>query len=541
MRPLHLFVVLETVLLAVVAVFWGLRSGEGGPVAVGTEQARSSDAGSVPRRAESAAKGSGERMTGSEVGGRVAVSGGAGADVAVLVRGRVRVDDGSEAPDGVRVLFRRVGDVRHATCVGARYALSNLRPGVWTVECNADGFVPGSREVELSAEAAQAVDLELTRAWRLSVVVEGVDGVDLRAAMREFGVHAAFHAVATDEPVVRDSVELGSSGQGLAGIGRFEVHRDSASRPSVHGEAGVFWLEHPPPVHVALLLHHMVIARQTVATGAREVRFVVDPSWLSERLARVVLRVVDGATGRAVTEGIRGSILVAGGKGAAIAAPDGDRLVFARVFPGHASLRIMAGAEREPSERDVQVPVGGTLDLGDLVVHPVRVLHGRLFDAAGKPSAGEIYWGEVSAEGRARGIVANRITPADGDGRFAIHQLGPHRYVVVSKGSNGGFGHAVVDASLATEEQPVEIRLGPSARITIHPGPPDEEAWRVTARDEGGIVVLEEWLRGGSRGGSLSLGAGRWRIEVETHEGVELLRKDVDLAAEAHEILEVRR
>ncbi len=544
MRPLHLLVVLETVLLAVVAVFWGLRSGEGGPVVVGTEQARNSDAGSVPRRAEGAAAGNGEELAGSGASERVEVSAGEHAEVVVLVQGRVLDENGSELAEEIGVVFRRIGDVRRATCVGPRYAATNLRPGVWTVDYSAEGFVPGRVEVELSTEAVRTVDLELTRAWRLELFVEGAGGVDLEEVLRELGISVALAAVATNAPVVGDSVALGSSDRRLRGVGRFEVKGDSALRPSEHGEAGVFWLDHPPPVHVTLLLHHSVIARQAVPAGAREVRFVVDPEDLRQRVGRIVMRLIDGATGKPIEDQVYIMRGVAGVSGTARTERDGDRLVIPHILPGVVNLRIQAGKGgkgREIPQFDVLVPDGGTLDLGDVILHPSTVLHGRLLDAEGEPSSGQILWGEASGERPTRGVARPMVTFADGDGRFSIHHLRPLRYVVVGRGAKGGFAHAAVDPAATSKERPLEMTLTPVSRVSIVPEPPDGEAWRATARDGDGVVVWEEWLRGGPREREIWLGAGRWQIEVATHEGVSLLREDVDLGAGLPKILEVVR
>ena len=131
--------------------------------------------------------------------------------------------------------------------------------------------------------------------------------------------------------------------------------------------------------------------------------------------------------------------------------------------------------------------------------------------------------------------------PADGEGKFAIQGLGARRYVLVARGGKGGFAHAVVDPAVATGARPVELTLTPDSRVTLVPGPPDGEAWRATARDGDGFVVLEEWLRGGSRENQLRLGAGRWQIEVATHEGVSLLRQDLELGAGPPKVLEVVR
>lgn len=435
--------------------------------------------------------------------------------VGVVVRGRITTTDGSPAPEEFSIGFRRGAHFRAGVEVGDRYAVAALEPGTWQLRATADAFAVLEEDHELGSEPVQTIDVALEPAHVVKVFVTTADDSPLREseAVRDLGLHWGLQVVATERPLAGDLSPTDNVSVGDIGIGRYRSARDPGGRPGPGDPDGELWLDRPPPANAALLLRHVVLAQQPIAVGQRELRFVVDTDELRGRFGTVTLRLVDGATGQPIAGGtVRFSTAQGGGS---FGKADGEgRVVVERVLPGLASLEIYATKEREGLWDLVRVPAGGTVDLGDVVLHPQVEVRGRLVDAAGQPVAdGRVQWTNLETMDFPRELVNRRSASPNGDGEFQIWGAGPHRYVVIARDPDGRMGYAVVDAR-AGAPPPVEIELVEPASVAVELTSVGFEGFVATIRDAEGVPVAASNMEPRFPTHTLRVPPGSYTLEV---------------------------
>ncbi len=543
MRPLPLLVCCEAVVLMILAILWFQRSADAGPV----EVPRVAGGAEAVPGGEARSGGTGVAATGARgteaVPPRQAVPGedAGSAPSDIVVRGRLLTSDGSEPPAEPSVLFYQGATYRRATLLGGEYAIASLSPGTWEAQVREAGWASLVEEHVLTSEPVQTIDLTLTPAYRVDVFVTGPGQVDLQSTMSELGLLWGLHVVATGEPLVGDLPVTEQASVGDLGLGRYQMRGGLGGDESERGESGVLWLDRPPPANAALLMRHVVLAQQGIAAGQRELRFVVDPERLRARFPSVSLRVIDGTTGQALTEGVQVGFSTAQGGGFGRPTVVGDRLVVENVMPGMAQMELSAGLERERVTDSVLVPSGGELDLGDVVLGPKVEALGRLLDSEGRPTAGSLQWTCLDRwDPPAQPLVDRRTTRANADGEFALHGVGPHRYVVTAYGGEPSeHGHAIVDVGALGGER-FEVRLHPAGAIAVEAPADTLKSWSVVVLDPDRVPVAVAPIRLRYPRAAARVAAGPWTVEVYEVGGGVVMQEEVEVPAGGTVRLEVK-
>ncbi|HEX5009442.1 MAG TPA: carboxypeptidase-like regulatory domain-containing protein [Planctomycetota bacterium] len=354
------------------------------------------------------------------------------------------VDDASGVPahvEGERIRFvPDDGPVLDARIdVSGRYALPGLHAGTWTVATECEGYRPTQATLALDgAQLATRFDILVQAAPRLIVLAETPDGLPLQDVLREpyaangdaFALRLG--AIATTAPPDALQPDPSRLWNGY-GVGRFHDRNDAfglrapdiASRPEALG-----WLDvrAPMPVFVSLILAGVVLETQRVEAGQEEVRFRLEATDVTARLAGMSARFVDAFTLEPL-EGVEFSLNMAE-LDHHTQPSDAAGLVHAEgLVPGRTSLQAQR-QDYEMVDVTVTLAAGRTTDLGDIALAPAVSLGGMVLDEQGRPLAAAL---QVTVVDAASALPIDYSTwrwSSGGDGQFELAPLGRRRYLL---------------------------------------------------------------------------------------------------------------
>lgn len=531
MRPLLVFVLGESLVLALLAALWWSGPMASGPTDAPRPHQTPADAASPPAEPV-------EVRTGSPVplADRAPVERRAAdvpeppmvADdpVGILLTGRVLGPDGAPVPDaGVALRRGRESRAGNAAAGSGRYAVAGLQPGEWQLTCRAEGFAAHAATVTLDQRAFQQLDLELQRNHVLRVRVQDGGGRPVAEELFQRLMFAMPYVLATEMPLPDELPPTTSSQVHGLGVAEwrslFDLQSGGDAKLRQDGWIGELRLNRPPPVHAALMLRTTVLQSQRIEPGQQELVFTLSPDDVFGRLGKVALRLVD-AGGAPIVGAVVGLETAQGG-GAANRTDDAGRTVIEDALPGLGILSARVGGEREGLYRFVRVPAGATIDLGDIALAPAVAIAGRVVGSDGKPVGGAtVCWTELEARTFPQPLVTNRVARSDAEGRFALHQCGRHRYVVTVRARDGTAGFAQVDATRGAPPEPT-ITLSATTAVTLRSRLGLAEGCSVTALAADRLPVAVAWLAD-SRNGGMSLVPGSYVLEVHDLRTDRLLR-----------------
>ncbi|MCI0588698.1 MAG: carboxypeptidase-like regulatory domain-containing protein [Planctomycetes bacterium] len=451
---------------------------------------------------------------------------------------------------GVSLVDRR-GRRRHADAKqeGA-YALHALPFGTYSATASAEGY--RSEEARLDLRPEQPVlrkDFTLREAVVLKVKVVTPDGRSLDAALEERrpeGPPLSIVPVATREPPGDRFFDVGGSLNNPFGVGSFWNYGPRVLKLPP-GYLGVLILACDLPVHVSLVLYHVVLQTKRIEPGADEVVFVVSPEALEANLASIRLKVVEAESGGPIAGArvaLQGSSFIDGGVRT-------DETGAARMEarqPGRFELEVHAEG-RAVLRRNILAEPGRVTDLGTVPLEREVVVQGRFLDAEGKGVAVQFGLAGVDPAGGSGHPEAHALLRSDGEGRFTVKGLGRGEYLLRTRnhdavddqdldGTTWVSGSVLVD----TRGGPIlglEVRLKRAALLVLRAG--DGRAGRTGFRvlDERGLAVVAGRLHG-SAPRPLKLPPGRYRVALTDAQGTEIAERSLTLGPEGAEIDLVR-
>ena len=423
MRRLQLLVLFESLTVLVLGLLW-LDSAQAAPgdalpppttPVVGEVESRSANRESTRRERDTAAPA--RRV---EVETTTEAAGGVG----IVVHGKLLVPPGAEPPEQIGIGFRRTGVYRGGTVTaGSHYAVAGLAPGTWEVSVRAKGFARYAEEHTFGTSSVQVLDLPLQPAHIVKVFLRTPDGGRLAEKLAEAGVRRpGLTVIVTEAPLLSDLPPTDNTTVGDVGVGRYESTQ-RRGKPDPDAPDGELQLDRAPPLHAALLMRHVVVARQPIGEGQQQLTFEVDVADLKDRLGTVRVQILDGPTGEPITDGLWMSLNTAQGGGTR-AQPDAEGLVVASVPPGLVSM-LIRGKNRESRWDLLRVRSGRVLELGTMYLHPPVQLKGRLIGPGGEPVSGSVQWTNLATMTYPRELIDRRSTSADGGRRLHAAWRGP--------------------------------------------------------------------------------------------------------------------
>ncbi len=311
-------------------------------------------------------------------------------DFGVLAYGRVTDEEGTPVADAPVVFEDGQAHLFRATArPDGGWALHGLAPGPHELRVTKAGFLPLTLEVDVPAERGWRRDVRLERALSLPVRFEDADGEALEMGRfdrdklaRLLGVVATREAPGARIPGVRGRVASHSK------AGRF-LSRAEGQAPSDLGprHQGLLRLTAAPPLWVSAVLRDVVLETRSISGSEGELVFVIEEAALEAIRGEVRVRVVGRDGGQPITAGVK--LEHPAGGVHTKARIDGGSLVFEKVPPGSMDL-VYWGPEGERLERSVDVPPGGVVDLGTIVLGRPQSFRVRIVDEAGAPLAEDV-------------------------------------------------------------------------------------------------------------------------------------------------------
>ncbi len=370
--------------------------------------------------------------------------------------------------------------VEHCTVDGA-YAFEDLAPGRTWLSARS----PSNGRAAAAVEVFGDTHLDLRLIAQRTVEVRVVD--ELGKPTEQLGLLAVATAESPGEWI--DEVR-GSFGNPF-GLGWFDRSQQliSESRSEVLGR---LFLDRNPPLHVSLLRYQHVLETHRIELGTEVVEFVLRSDDERARNGGLRLRVVDAQT----SEPIERVMATADGPASSMGQGRNGVCEFAGLMPGMYRLQLMSKA-RGTVLRDVRVPPGEIVDLGDVPMEAGSWVAGRILDETGQGLVLNVRFDPCEPDGRI-GPVFSTIygIPTKRDGSFRVSGLAPgfHRLEVMP---NDG-------QELAESVAVFDVRDGPieNATLTVTAGVPfvvDPDGQhgpdaRFAVLDEKGVRIVSRLL-----------------------------------------------
>lgn len=532
MRSLTVAVVVESVLLIVLAVIWAMRGDVAAAPGVGPAIAGTADAGAAAARSADLSGGDATATRVQADARRSVDSMAMGTSETVLLRGNLVVPAGDAIPQDLSIGLWRDGEWRSASIANGQYAAAGLAPGIWEIAPRAKDFVAKREAITLGATATHVHDLVLVRAQSVAVYLRTPDGRPLLDVLKDTLRPTSFAVAAFERPLERDLPAMTDGPVSGVGCARWSGTRERGKALPDGAPDGTLILDCAPPVHAALLFRHVVIAQQPIQAGQDSLTFSVDPSSIAPRCGAVRARLIDATTGKPITSGVRFAVYSAEREGGGTPEPDAEgRVLVTDVPPGTTVVSVMAGDRGAPTEFEVVIPIGGTLDLGDIALHHVVSWKGRITDLAGAGVSGSVQWTELAMR-RARGSTIDwRSTMADGDGEVTI-MSGPGRFLVEATPNDGRRGRAIVE--VGTGANPVfELRVAPVTRVRVIATGDPLRGYALELSDERGELVDARRIQARRRETNFDVPPGRYQLEVWDDADTLLEKRAIEVGAQA--------
>jgi protocatechuate 3,4-dioxygenase beta subunit len=316
------------------------------------------------------------------------------------------------------------GNVRLASIREGSYAIDRLEPGAWDLDCEAVGYRPRTRTIQLrSDEPEHREDFVLERGWTIAIRLVTPDGRNLldRDVQRDLPPKLPLSIVATGEPPgehVRASP--------------FESRADSAWFPhqADDGTAGLLDVRGEPPTHVSAVLGDDVLTTRRVEVRVDALDLEIPIERLRSIRCSVVGRVVDSAARQSVPGAIASLIDEHGIRQEAEMDASGDFRAKS-LLPGRYTLTVH-GPTYAYEIRPVELRAGVENDLGTIELGSGVSLRGKFVDPDGRPAQAEASLFPYSKE---REFEDLKVTFAEGiaadeDGSFEEEHIAPGKYVL---------------------------------------------------------------------------------------------------------------
>lgn len=445
-----------------------------------------------------------------------------------LLYGEARSADGTPIEE-CSISFTDPEDPRRRSIAsvsgGHGYALTGLRPGVWKVYAKPEGHVELSAEVAVLGAPTQRHDLVFEPSFLVTVKLLTPEGKPLREALQAAGFHpwrTEVVVVASQQPFAGDlpMTELRSHDRYGVGAWRGDSRLPGGVSPPLEkGVAGQLELTVPPPVYVAAVFRHAILATAAVAAGQREVILEVSLDALAAKMSTLRLQVVDAGSGAPIPNAHVGLSDAQSGGGGRPTDAEG-RIALEKEPVGLLELDVTAqGYERY--HRLLRLDPGEQ-DLGQIRLSPSRKLRILVVDTQGAPvPAAQIQWQNLDRRDFPQPSLHRRSTSTDAEGLAELSGIGDGKYLVQAflRAGEAKAMRAFHTAEVGNDA--VRLELRPTFRIPVGITMPTPRTGLhcLTIYDLERIPVWAIWLRGYAAHVDLPAGSYTW----ELHDGLELL------------------
>ncbi|MBL8900674.1 MAG: carboxypeptidase regulatory-like domain-containing protein [Planctomycetes bacterium] len=438
------------------------------------------------------------------------------------VRGALYASDRS--PDSHREL---AADAR------GRFVCAGLALGSYELGAEVSGCLPLRETIEIvEASAPLRRDFVLRRALVLGVRVRTPSGEPLLTALmpRWQQMRVMPHSLVTVEATrwePRFAYLTTSTGGARFSVGRWSLGAAAPESGLPNDILGSFALDREEALWVSVFVRSSLVAKQAVPSGQRLIDLVVDPAAIDAQLARLRVRLLDGASGAPLAD-VRVGLHDSSGDTAPVRTDAEGRVAFASVVPGLWQLHAFLPDEA-PRTIWIELTPGLDLDLGDLRLHASRRVKGRV-------EAGTRDVRELRIEALCSDPVphpALRFSSASAgvtaDGRFEL-RLPPGRFLVRATGSGGA--SADLDVRETTSDV-LLLTLRDESRIEVSVGNLSEPT-RCALYDLEQRLLRRHWLRDGQQVHWPCL-PGSYEVVLDTPSGSREVRR-IEVSASPFEL-----
>ncbi len=336
-----------------------------------------------------------------------------------------------------------LGKYERAFCgADGSFAFENLAPGRYWLRARSPENGDANAVVDVSGDTEH--DLQLVAPGVLAIRV--VD--EIGKPVNVLGLLAVATADAPGEWM--DDVVGGLSSP--FGLGRFERGQRLAAEPPTEA-IGRLFLDRDPPLHVSLLRYQRVLDTRRIERGTEVVEFVLRTDDARARNGGLRVRILDSAT----NEPIARATVTVDGPGSRVGQAQSGVCEFTGLLPGTYRIQIMS-KERGTVRREVRVPPGEVVDVGDVTMPAEHWVSGRILDETGRGGVFSVRFDPCDPDGRIApiyaGIYAFHTKP---DGSFRVPGLAPgfHRLEVMG------------EAELAECVAVFDVREAPVENVTL--------------------------------------------------------------------------
>ncbi len=357
---------------------------------------------------------------------------------------------------------------------GGAYAFEALASGRYWLRVGSVENGSADTVVDVRGDTVRDIQLEARPVLEIRVVDE------LRKPVDTIGLYAVATAEAPGEWL--EEARVGANNP--IALGRFEFAPRLPGPPSE--VIGSLYLNRDLPLHVSLMKYQRVLETRLVVRGYEAVEFVFHPDNPLAKNAGIRLRVVDAGT----KEPLQKASISAGGVGERMQPVRDGVCEFQDLQAGTYRLQIRS-KDYGTARRDVLVPPGETVDLGDVPMSRGYWVSGRVLDETGRAGACDIRFDPCDADGSVAplygGIYVSRTEP---DGSFRITGLAPgfHRIEVMAKGKSAECV-AVFDLRNGPVEN-VTLTVTAGVPLVVDPNGKEGPEARFAVLDEKGVRVV---------------------------------------------------
>lgn len=407
---------------------------------------------------------------------------------------------------------------------GAGYALTGLEPGTWKVYSKPTNHAAFQGEIEITGARTQRYDIVFEPSYLIDVKVVTPDGRPIHEAMREanLGWNVDIVCIGSKRPIDGESVAMTDlRGHTRYGIGTFHAARGFEARgrdPKPPEVAGTLELSEPPPIHVAALFRHVVLASKPVSASDREVLLEVSVDDLRAATSTIRVQVVDGRNGAPI-EGARVSISDRQSGGGGRPTDAQGRITLEHEIVGVVELDVWA-KDCSPYHQVLRI-TPGEHDLGQVRMYPEQTFELLVNDSDGQPAAGaSVHWQNLDLRTWPHEFRFSRTASVDADGKASL-PLGPGRYWIQASLDGKSGAMTTIDTGRVAGE-PIRLVLEEVQAVTFGPSlePPRSGMHCLTIYDPSRTPIWSRHLRGYEAAARLPAGRYTWDL----HEGTTLLK-----------------
>lgn len=444
-----------------------------------------------------------------------------------LVYGTATSRDGTPI-DSCRLSFRRANDknVRVSASIeeGHGYAVTGLSPGMWKVYGKPEDHAALQSDVEILEAPSQRLDLTFEPSFLVTVKMQTPDGQPLSKAIAEakLGYYTDVIAVVSKRPFAGNLPMTELRSHSRFGVGSWRGARGFSARnrkPVAAEIAGTLEMTEPPPLFVAAVFRHVVLASETIEAGEKEVVLTVSMDKIRESLSTIMVQVMDASTGLPIPKarvGISDSQSGGGGQ----QTDEQGRIKLENERVGILELDIYAKGFGQHHQLLRLAP--GENDLGVIRMHPAKEISVSVVGPDGEPAAGvTIQYQNLDLRTFPQPSMYRRSSRTDADGSVKLGSLTEGTYLVQAFERGKSYGQAVVN-TMQLAEGPTRITLANTLQVNVEAktGTTRTSTECLTIYDGDRTPVWARWWRGGSLQVPLPAGNYTW----ELHGGTTLVK-----------------